>query len=77
MITFDEAVERYIKELPDGLKNLYRQNVHIDEHPFYCPQCGWYYPHDNWLAPTCPVCDNINIIQVDNSTPTFGLFAGL
>lgn len=76
MYTFEQAVEKWIEKLPWGLKALYQQNIYRNEHPFYCCQCGWYYPHDNWRG-VCPVCKNFDIVQQDNSAPQFGLFGEL
>lgn len=74
MYTQEEAVEKFMQNLPWGLKDLYQQDKLRNLHPFYCSHCGWYYPHDNWETNKCPLCGQ-DIIQADNSEPTFGLFA--
>lgn len=75
MYTFEDAVNMYMPELPEGLKARYNKDMYSDKHPFYCPDCGWYYPHDNWPTNKCPKCSSINITQVNNCKSTFGLFA--
>ena len=77
MYTQEQAVEKFMEELPWGLKELYTSNKFRNPHPFYCPRCGWYYPHDNWEKKECPVCKSLDIIQADNSMPTYGLFSML
>ena len=74
--TFEQAVEKYKKERINHLVPLVERykDLYTDSHPFYCSHCGWYYPHDNWKTDRCPLCGQ-DIIQADNSEPTFGLFA--
>ena len=72
MFTLDEALDKWIEKLPWGLKIVYQQDRYRNTAPFYCSNCGWYYPHDNWLSPYCPKCKS-KAIQVHNNMQ-LGLF---
>lgn len=77
MYTFEEAVEKYKQKLPWGLKATYENNIRRDDHPSYCRQCGWYYPHNNWSSPYCPSCNSRDIVKIDNSICQLGLFGDM
>ena len=77
MFTFDDAIDKFISKLPWGLKALYQQDHYRNEFPIYCSECGWYYPHDNWLSPYCPMCKNNQLTKVDNTVRQLGLFGEL
>lgn len=76
MYTFEDAINKYKSNYLTNLFGLLRRydNIYTDEQPFFCPYCGWYYPHNNWPNDICPSCKG-KVEQVDNRFRQLGFFS--